>query len=254
MVHAVALEAAIRHFDDYGYCLFPRLMPEAEADQLAARCLQLHDDPANRPLISGVRPYETLFGMLNIEPMTWAYASAPEALSIARHVLGDAVRVAEVCSKPTWPDATLPLSLHVDSAQHFHTIPNVSWMVNSMWMLTDFTSENGATGVVPMSHLARRALPYADIQADHHLLTPVVGPRGSLFLWNAGLFHSARPNRTNSVRQGLNVSYYAPWFNIYCEAGHQPVWPETYERMPPAMRALITQRRGHQRSEVYEGG
>jgi hypothetical protein len=243
---------AIRHFDQYGYCLFPKLMAESAVDALAKRCLALHEDPGNRRYIAGVRPYETLFGMLNLEPLVWTYAAHPAALAIARHVLGPQARVAEVCSKPTWPDSSLPLNLHVDSAHLFHTITNTSWMVNSMWMLTDFTAENGATGVVPMSHLTRRGQPYADITREHELLIPVCGAKGSLFMWNAGIFHSARPNCTDAVRIGLNISYYPPWFNIYSEGGHQPVWPETYARMPTAMQTLISQRRGHDRSEVYE--
>jgi ectoine hydroxylase-related dioxygenase (phytanoyl-CoA dioxygenase family) len=106
---------------------------------------------------------------------------------------------------------------------------------------------------VPLSHLTRLRAPHPDIVLGHPLLQQVTGPKGSLFLWNAGIFHSAMPNRSSQVRVGLNISYYPPWFNLYSEGGHQPVWPETYARMPPGMRSLIGHRRGHSRSEVYEG-
>lgn len=251
-VSADELQAAIAHFDRYGYCVFPALLPEAQAAALSERFLALHNDPASRSWIAGSRPYETLFGVMNLEPGMWGCAAAEPALAVARHALGPHVRVAEAASKPTWPDPHLPLSLHVDSVQLFHQVPNVPWIVNSMWMLTPFTAENGATGVIPLSHLSQRKEPYPDIDDGHPLLRAVEGPRGSLFLWHGGLMHTARPNRSQDVRVGLNIAYYPPWFNVYTEAGHQPIWPEVHARMPPELRALCQNRLGHSRAEVYE--
>ena len=45
-------------------------------------------------------------------------------------------------------------------------------------------------------------------------------------------------NQSDHVRIGLNVAYYPPWFNNWIEGGHQPLWPETYERMPEDFRRL----------------
>jgi ectoine hydroxylase-related dioxygenase (phytanoyl-CoA dioxygenase family) len=126
-------------------------------------------------------------------------------------------------------------------------------MVNSIWMLNDFTAENGATGVVPMSHLSR-SHPTPDLVEGHHCLVPVEGKRGSLMMWHAGLFHTARANRTRDVRVGMNISYYPPWFNIYSEGGHQPVWPEVFAKMPTQLQELLPQKKGHSRAEIYEGG
>jgi len=36
------------------------------------------------------------------------------------------------------------------------------------------------------------------------------------------------------------------------EGGHQPIWPETYERMPPQMQQLCTGKQGRSRTELYE--
>jgi ectoine hydroxylase-related dioxygenase (phytanoyl-CoA dioxygenase family) len=125
-------------------------------------------------------------------------------------------------------------------------------MINTMWMLTDFTAENGATGVVPMSHLSRRKSPPKEIAADSPLIKPVVGRRGSVVLWHGGLFHIARANRSERVRVGLNIAYYPRWFNNWIEGGHQPIWPETYQRMPPEMQRLCLPRQARTRAELYE--
>ncbi len=247
------LTDAISHLERYGYCLVPGLMPPSEADQLRERILELHANPANRQYIVGQKPYETLFGLLNLEPRVWQWASHPFPVALARRLLGPRVRVAEVVSKPTWPDPSMVFNLHVDSAHMFNRIPDVPWIVNSIWMLNDFTAENGATGVVPMSHLSR-SHPTPDLVEGHRCLIPVEGRRGSLMMWHAGLFHTARPNRSPEIRVGMNISYYPPWFNIYGEGGHQPIWPEVFAKMPPHLQELLPQRKGHSRAEVYEGG
>jgi hypothetical protein len=249
---SVSISDAIDHLVRFGYCRFDGLIPATEAAALAARCLELHDDPECRAWIRDERPYETLFGMLNLDDRVWALASHPCAVAVARHLLGDEARVAEACSKPAWPGAGFSTGLHVDSGLFPRGVPGIPWLVNSMWMLTDFTEDNGATGVVPMSHWSGRTTPWPGMDATHPLVEPVTGRAGSLLMWHGGTFHTSRPNRTGAARVGLNVAYYPPWFNHYTEAGHQPIWPETFARMPAEMRALCPQRRGRTREEVYE--
>ena len=62
----------------------------------------------------------------------------------------------------------------------------------------------------------------------------------------------ARANTGETVRVGLNVAYYPRWFNNWVENGHQPLWPETWERLPPALRALVPGRQARSRAEAYE--
>ena len=148
--------------------------------------------------------YQTLFGMLNQDDEVWNCAFHPDTVALARHFLGPRCRVVEACSKPTWPGAPAQ-HLHVDSAGSFAQVPDVPWMINSIWMLTDFTAANGATGVVPMSHQSRRSSPPSDIGADSPLIKPVEGRAGSVMLWHGGLFHQARANQSEDVRIGLNI-------------------------------------------------
>ena len=243
---------AVEHLDTYGYCLLPGLVPAELARGLADRCLELHAEERCRPFIVGDEHYQTLFGMLNLDDRTWPLAFHPAAVAVARHFLGPRCRVVEACSKPTWPGAPHQ-PLHVDSAGHFHQLPGVPWMINSIWMLTDFTAENGATGVVPMSHRSGLRSPPPDLDLDGPLVRTVTGAAGSLLMWHGGAFHMARANTGSSVRVGLNVAYYPRWFNNWVENNHQPVWPETFARMPAEIRALCTGRQGRSRDEAYEG-
>lgn len=247
------LTAAIDHLTTYGYCLLEDRIPRDLAQSMAERFLEFHADPTCQSYNTGDRYYQTLFGMTNLDDRVWICAGHPDVVTVVRHFLGPNCRVVEACSKPTWPGAPHQ-RLHVDSAGHFAQVPDVPWMINTIWMLTDFTEENGATGVVPMSHRSRLKVPPPDITPDSPLIKPVTGRAGSVILWHGGLFHMARANTSDQIRVGLNIAYYPRWFNNWVEGGHQPVWPETYERMPPEMKRLCPGRLGRNRADLYEQG
>ena len=245
------VDEAIKHLETFGYCVLPDRIPGDLARQMAERFVELVDDPQHAAAITGDEHYQTLFGMLNLDDRVWTCASHPDVLAVARHFLGAHCRVVEAACKPTRPGAP-PQGLHVDSANAFARVPDVPWMINTIWMLSDFTIENGATGVVPMSHTSRIHRPPPEIDREGPLIKPVTGRAGSVMMWHAGLFHMARANTSDQIRIGLNIAYYPRWFNNWIEDDHQPIWPETYDRMPPEMQQLCPGRMGHTRAEVYE--
>ena len=246
------VERAVEHLETYGYCLLENRIPEDLAGSMAERILELHADPECQGYNVGDKHYQTMFGMMNLDDRVWTCVSHPDTVAVAQHFLGPSFRVVEACSKPTWPGAPHQ-GLHIDSVGRFAKVPDVPWMINSIWMLTDFTVENGATGVVPMSHRSRRKSPPREIDPDSSLIKPVTGRAGSVMMWHGGLYHMARANTTtDQIRVGLNTAYYPRWFNNWVENNHQPIWPETYKRMPPEMKRLCPGRLGRHRDDVYE--
>lgn len=100
---------------------------------------------------------------------------------------------------------------HVSDEALMHA-PTISPAVvcNAMWMLDEFTSENGATVVVPGSHLSGRQ-PDAAIDEDANWI-PAVGPAGSVAIFEGRTWHSTGVNRTNGTRTGLTTNFCAPQF------------------------------------------
>ena len=243
---------AAEHLLTWGYCVLQDRLPEEQARAMAARFLELHDDPRFSEYNTDQKPYQTLFGMLNHDDRVWDCAFHPDTVAVARHLLGDRFRVVEAASKPSWPGYSGQWPLHVDSAGDFHRVPDVPWMINSIWMLTDFTVANGATRIVPMSHRSRLKRPPADLEADDPAIRDVTGRSGSVMMWHGGLFHGAGANTGGDIRVGLNVAYYPRWMNNWVEWGHQPLWAETWERMPEEYRALCVGKFGRGREGQYE--
>jgi ectoine hydroxylase-related dioxygenase (phytanoyl-CoA dioxygenase family) len=80
--------------------------------------------------------------------------------------------------------------------------------ISCMFALSDFTAENGATRVVPGSHL------WSDYsrQAADDEITQAVMPAGSGMIYLGKTLHSAGANKTdNEPRFGMHLSYVLGW-------------------------------------------
>ena len=77
---------------------------------------------------------------------------------------------------------------------------------NTIYALTDFTTDNGATRVVPGSNhwdWERRAQEDEKCQAEMS--------QGSVLLYSGSVLHSGGENRTDTSRMGLNITYCLGW-------------------------------------------
>jgi ectoine hydroxylase-related dioxygenase (phytanoyl-CoA dioxygenase family) len=76
-------------------------------------------------------------------------------------------------------------------------------VVTLLWMLDDFSVENGATRVVPGSHRIVEPLskPLAQPQAQHPREVRVTGAAGSVIVMNGHLWHSGTLNRSRGPRR-----------------------------------------------------
>jgi ectoine hydroxylase-related dioxygenase (phytanoyl-CoA dioxygenase family) len=82
-------------------------------------------------------------------------------------------------------------------------------IVTSIWLLDDFTSENGATRLVPGTHrlLTQPSKSFADPASRHHDQRIIAAPAGSVLLFNGHLWHSGTRNQTSRHRRVLQCSF-----------------------------------------------
>jgi ectoine hydroxylase-related dioxygenase (phytanoyl-CoA dioxygenase family) len=87
--------------------------------------------------------------------------------------------------------------------------------VSTMWALTDFTVENGATRVVPGSHHwphdMRLGDPLLDGAESEQQWVQADMPVGSVLMYLGSTVHGAGENRTGERRVGVNVDYCLSW-------------------------------------------
>ena len=79
--------------------------------------------------------------------------------------------------------------------------------MNFAWLLDDFTAENGATEVVPQSHLAGDE---ADPAALADRAVPVIAPAGTLMVFESRVWHRTGSNRSTEPRAALFGWYTRP--------------------------------------------
>jgi len=81
------------------------------------------------------------------------------------------------------------------------------YVVTALFMLDDFTPDNGATRVVPGTHRQMATVPksFAQPLAHHPDEKLVTGKAGSLLLMNGHLWHSGTRNTSNGPRRVVQM-------------------------------------------------
>ena len=107
---------------------------------------------------------------------------------------------------------------------------------NVMWTIDDFTAENGATIVVPGSHLSGRE-PDQELDADADW-RPATASAGSFIVLDGRVWHSTGENRTNRPRVGLTTNFCA-WQFRQQENLAMGIAPEVLADAPAELLDLI---------------
>ena len=77
---------------------------------------------------------------------------------------------------------------------------------NTIWALTDFTEENGATRVVVGSNAAPDGRSFGPGDTE-----PAEMPRGSVLVYSGSVYHGGGANHSAATRIGLNITYAVAW-------------------------------------------
>jgi ectoine hydroxylase-related dioxygenase (phytanoyl-CoA dioxygenase family) len=97
--------------------------------------------------------------------------------------------------------------LHRDDAVYPLPQPGPPVVVNTMWPLDEFTSDNGATRFITGSH---RWAPGRQPAPDDEVETATLAP-GSVMFYLGSLWHGGGANRTDRPRLGVILEYAAAW-------------------------------------------
>jgi ectoine hydroxylase-related dioxygenase (phytanoyl-CoA dioxygenase family) len=131
----------------------------------------------------------------------------PEMLEAKAHILGPEFKLSSLNVRSTNPMSEADQPLHVD----MNAIADERgyWVANTIFMLDDFTLDNGATRVVPGSHKwgQRPQEQMADPFAAHPDQILVTGKAGTIVICNAHTWHGGTANRTNAPRRAMHAFF-----------------------------------------------
>jgi ectoine hydroxylase-related dioxygenase (phytanoyl-CoA dioxygenase family) len=160
----------------------------------------------------------------------------PTVLTLANEFLGDfteriQLHLTQVISIGPGQGAQ---ELHRDRlAWGGHVPREIEPQFNTIWALTDFTEENGATRVVPGSAAWDRERAPSD--AD---VTQAVMDAGSVLLYSGSVIHGGGENRTDEHRRGLNITYALGWLRTE-ENQYLSCPPSVAKDLDPELQELL---------------
>ena len=133
----------------------------------------------------------------------------PTVLAAVEAMLGEGFLLSGTTSMHISPGET-PQLLHPDDGMVTLPRPHPATMITTLWALTEFTKDNGATRFVPGSHKRPGFVPTPAEEAAEAVCAEM--PAGSVLLLHASLWHGGGPNTTRDVeRYGLSIQYVAGW-------------------------------------------
>lgn len=98
--------------------------------------------------------------------------------------------------------------LHYDEGFYHVPRPRPAFVVSALWALDDFTEENGATEMIPGSHVwGDDRIPAPDEPG----ITPMVMPAGSVVIMLGTMWHRNGANRSAATRIAINSEYCQPY-------------------------------------------
>ena len=104
---------------------------------------------------------------------------------------------------------------------------------NTIWALTDFTAENGATQCVPGSQDWDWSQSHTAEQICQAEMT-----KGSVFIYSGSVLHAGGENRSSAHRLGLNLTYCLGWLRQE-ENQYLSCPPEIAKNFDPALQDLL---------------
>jgi ectoine hydroxylase-related dioxygenase (phytanoyl-CoA dioxygenase family) len=128
----------------------------------------------------------------------------PALHAAAARVLGQPFHVRDAHGRSPLPGFGQQ-GLHTDWPER---APDGGYVVlTALWMLDDFTPDNGATRVVPGTHLLTRPIPKALAAplARHPEERTVTGPAGALLVFNGHLWHAGQRNDSRGPRRAVQM-------------------------------------------------
>jgi ectoine hydroxylase-related dioxygenase (phytanoyl-CoA dioxygenase family) len=218
-----------RQLQDSGYVVIPGLVGQQAVAAARAELGALLDDARWGSGFDGTRT-KRVWAPLAVSRCMDQAALAPLVLEAVEQAIGPGAQFGNTCAIQVHPGQQAQV-LHYE--QGIYPLPrDRDVMITALWALDDFTAANGATRVVPGSHLHPAGKPGA---AE---AVPAEMPAGSVLLFSGRLYHGAGANATDRPRLGVVIDYIQPWLRP-CEAHTLSASHAEARQLPQRLQELL---------------
>ncbi|WP_445169967.1 phytanoyl-CoA dioxygenase family protein [Mycolicibacterium sp. Dal123E01] len=207
--HAAALDETVESdlaaLERDGYVVLERLISARACADIAAAVDPLLG-PVGRNTFEGIDT-QRAYSLLAKTRACDGIVEHPRVLAVLDRLLMPNYLLSQLQAIKIGPGETEQL-LHFDDGMYPVPRPRAPLSAATIWAITDFTADNGATVVIPGSH--RWDDNRRPSEADQHV--SVAMPAGSVVLFAGTLWHGGGANRTNEQsRLAITAQYCQPW-------------------------------------------
>lgn len=229
-----------QQLDEKGYVVLEGCMEDDLLHTLRRRIHELYDEEGERAGTE-FRTEAHAHRLANLVDKGEVFRRAiivPRVLECVRHVLGSDIKLSSLNARSADPHTDVGQPLHVDMG----AIPDERgyWVCNTVWMLDDFTLENGPTRMIPGSHRwgTRPQDVLDDPLAPHPQEVLLTGTAGTIAVMNAHLWHAGTANRTAAPRLAMHA-FYCRRDKPQQQYQKQLLRPSVQASLPPDLRHLL---------------
>lgn len=229
-----------QQLDDKGFVVLEGGMGSDLLEALRRRIHELYDEEGDRAG-SEFRTEAHAHRLANLVDKGEVFRRAivlPRMMECVRHVLGPDLKLSSLNARSADPHSEAGQPLHVDMG----AIPDDRgyWVCNTVWMLDDFTIDNGPTRMVPGSHRwgTRPQDVLDDPLAPHPQEVLLTGKAGTIAVMNAHLWHAGTANRTSAPRLAMH-GFYCRRDKPQQQYQKQLLRPSVQASLTPELRHLL---------------
>jgi hypothetical protein len=187
-----------------GYLVVNDLIPRDVCEEIAANVDPLLG-PAGRNVFEG-RHTQRLYSVLTKTRSCDQLVEHPRVLALLDRLLMPNYLLSQLQAISIGPEEAAQF-LHYDDGMYPLPRPRPALSAATIWAITDFTADNGATIVVPGSHRWDDRKP-----TDGDEQVSIVMPAGSVVVFLGTLWHGGGRNRTPDQRRlAVTAQYCQPW-------------------------------------------
>lgn len=215
--------AAREAYDRDGYVIFENVFDAAYAGRIREALAPHMSGYKGRNDFEGLKT-NRVYSLLARDPVFAEIAEHPLSLHFAEYELGPNCLLASALAIDLHPGESVQ-PWHTDDGHIDVPMPHKAFGVSTFWAVDATTEENGATHVIPGSHLwseiecnfmAERfhTAPDPDPNIDpapHPDAIRLTMPAGSVAITKGNLWHRGGANRSDASRLILTPQYGAPW-------------------------------------------
>ncbi len=227
-----------------GYAIIADRIPRSRADAMAERLRELmRRDPDH-----AAKPFQNLHGVFNAldgqedVDLFSPLCDDPVVSALAHRAVGDEFQMSAsgaLWLKPRSGGAGAGWHADVPTgwfARNQRPRVALTFAINCLWMITDFTVANGATRIVPFSHQAP-CEPSQYQRGDYEGAVSAVAPAGSCLVMDNAMWHCAGSNSCDQDRIGLSIPFFPSWLDGG-NVGWPPIPRRIHEMLPASVQRL----------------